>query len=100
LILRESRLNTYIIGTMLRWKNERCVEVPLAKSIVDKEKGRILEMGNVLPHYYKNARWDVLDKFEKGKNILNADIASFKPKNKYNLILSISTFEHIGLDET
>ena len=80
------------------WKNERCIESPLVKSIVDSERGKILEIGNVLSHYY-TAAWDVLDKFDKGKNIINEDIAYFNPQNKYDLIISISTFEHIGFDD-
>jgi hypothetical protein len=29
--------------------------------------------------------------------VTNADITSFRPNKRYDLILSISTFEHIGL---
>jgi hypothetical protein len=79
--------------------NERTVEVPIIYNIVKRYRpGGILEVGNVLSHYY-NRRWDVVDKFEKGDNVINEDILRFKPGRKYSLVVSISTFEHIGYDE-
>lgn len=83
------------------WKNERTVEVPI---VIDYIKGfysrkkRILEFGAVLVHYYP-AKWDILDKYERGKGIINKDIIDFKPLNKYDMIVSISTLEHVGFDE-
>lgn len=79
--------------------NERAVEIPIIKDIIDKcGKNKTLEIGNVLSHYFKR-EWDVLDKYEKGDAIINEDIESFSPSEKYDLIVSISTFEHIGFDE-
>lgn len=79
--------------------NERTVEVPIVYGIVKKYRPcEILEIGNVLSHYYSR-KWDVVDKFEKGDNVINEDIVSFKPRRKYSLVVSISTFEHVGCDE-
>jgi SAM-dependent methyltransferase len=41
----------------------------------------------------------VLDKFEKGEGIINEDITNFRPLKQYDLIFSVSTFEHIGFDD-
>lgn len=80
------------------WTKERGVEIPVAIREVKTCKGRVLEIGNVLSHYFK-ADWDIVDKYEKGKRVLNEDIVNFKPKEKYDLIMSVSTFEHIGWNE-
>ena len=70
--------------------NERQVEIP----IIRKEFPNVLEVGNVLQNY--GANWDVVDKYEKGKGVINCDITRFKPKKKYDKIVSISTLEHVG----
>jgi len=41
----------------------------------------------------------ILDKFERGKGIINEDILNFVATEKFELIVSISTFEHIGFDD-
>lgn len=76
--------------------NERTVEVPIIWSLVQKEAPfDILEIGNVLNHYYKHAH-TVVDKYEKYEGVLNEDIVNYSPGRLYKLIVSISTFEHIG----
>ena len=55
-------------------------------------------MGNVLSHYFP-VYHDVLDKYEKGEGIINEDVVDFKPSTKYDLMVSISTLEHVGWDE-
>ena len=77
------------------WMNELCVEVALAMSFVQPGL-RILEVGRVLDHY-TNLPHDCVDKFEKGA--LNVDVVDFKPSSPYDLILSLSTLEHVGWDE-
>jgi hypothetical protein len=78
------------------WSNPRCVEIPIISRIVNECKGqRILEVGNVLQHYVK-CNHDVVDLTERYPNVMNCDIAEFKPSKKYDLVVSISTFEHIG----
>lgn len=83
----------------MTWAAERAVEIPIARSYLDAHPGaKVLEVGNVLPHYYPS-QYDVVDKFERGPHIINADIVDFAPPTRYDLILSISTFEHIGFDD-
>ncbi|OGK31017.1 hypothetical protein A3A93_06415 [Candidatus Roizmanbacteria bacterium RIFCSPLOWO2_01_FULL_38_12] len=81
------------------WVNERIVEVPIALHYLKTHKGkRILEVGNVLKHY-TNSEHDVLDKYEIEPGVINEDVVDFKPKQKYDLILCVSTLEHVGWDE-
>lgn len=79
--------------------NERSVEVPLIWSFVeDSVSEKVLELGNVLSHYYL-INHDVLDKYEKDDRVINKDVVSFTSRIKYDLIVSISTLEHVGWDE-
>jgi len=81
------------------WKNSRAVEVPITLDYISNYKGnRILEFGNVINHY-KKFEHDVLDKYESVGGIINKDVINFKPKNKYDIIISISTLEHVGIDD-
>ena len=83
----------------MTWAGERTVEIPIGKSYLDQYAGgNVLEVGNVLSHYFP-ATHDILDKFEKGPGIINQDIVGYSPAKSYDLILSISTFEHIGFDD-
>jgi SAM-dependent methyltransferase len=83
----------------MTWASERCVEVPIGRLMVSRFGGRnVLEVGNVLSHYGPISH-EVLDKFERGPRIINEDIVTFSSARKYDLILSISTFEHIGFDD-
>ena len=81
------------------WRNERIVELPIIWDIIkDKKSTNILEIGNVLSHYFP-INHDVVDKYEKGVSVINEDILTYKPKKKYDYIVSISTLEHVGWDE-
>jgi len=81
------------------WVNERTVEVAVALYYLKKYKGkRILEVGNVLKHYAHSSH-DVVDKYEVAPGVINEDIVDYRPKKKYDLILCVSTLEHIGWDE-
>lgn len=81
------------------WLNERTVEVPLIKKILSQNKGQeVLEIGNVLSHYGK-VNHDIVDKYEQGQGVLNIDVVKYRPKKTYDLIISISTLEHVGWDE-
>lgn len=83
----------------MTWVNERMIEVPIGmKYLAAAKHGKILEIGNVLSNYYPTAH-AIVDKFEVGPNIINCDILDYKPPLLYDLILSISTFEHIGFDD-
>jgi hypothetical protein len=79
--------------------NERAVEVPIAMSFVRAHAGKaILEVGNVLSHYF-SFEHDVVDKYEQAPGVMNQDIVGFQPAKRYDLIVSISTLEHVGWDE-
>lgn len=84
----------------LTWKNERAVEVPIIWDYVEQQRGkRILEVGNVLSWYFP-IQHEVLDKYEIADGVINQDIVNYSPTEKYDLIVSISTLEHVGWDET
>ena len=81
------------------WRGERTVEIPIIWRYVTEAKGkRILEVGNVLQNYY-SCDHDILDKYEPGPGVINDDVLTFKPEYPYDLIVSISTMEHVGWDE-
>jgi hypothetical protein len=81
------------------WENERVIEIPLIWDVVSQNRGRrILEVGNVLSRYFE-IRHDVVDKYEKRHFVRSFDIADYRPDAGYDLIVSISTLEHVGFDE-
>ncbi len=81
------------------WENGRAIEIPIIKEILDRNTGKdILEVGNVLSHYFETQH-DIVDKYEKGNKVNNADIVNYSPDKQYDLIISISTIEHVGWDE-
>ena len=82
------------------WKNERAVEVPIILEKIQSHQGsRILEVGNVLSNYV-HFQHDIVDKYDKTDGVINQDIVDFQPYETYDLIVSISTIEHVGWDET
>ena len=82
------------------WENERTIEIPIIYEFIKRNREKnILEIGNVLSNYYLLPHYDIVDKYEKTSRIINKDIVNFKPEKLYDLIVSISTFEHIGFDE-
>lgn len=86
-------------GYMLTWLTERCVEIPIVYEFVENRQGeRILEIGNVLSHYYPVTH-DIVDKYEVAPGVMNADAVDLKTEAEYDLIVSVSTVEHIGFDE-
>lgn len=80
------------------WSNERCAEIPIARWHLAQANGPVLEVGNVLGHYGPHSH-TVLDKYETAPNVINADIIDWQTDEQFDLILSISTFEHIGFDD-
>jgi SAM-dependent methyltransferase len=84
------------------WKTERAVEVPIVWDAVQQYKEsnkRILEVGNVMSHYFSPIKYDIVDKYEKMDGVINNDVVDFHPSEKYDLIICISTLEHVGWDE-
>jgi SAM-dependent methyltransferase len=83
------------------WDNERTVEIPIAWEYVleaRKKDGRILELGNVFSHYYPVSHV-IVDKYEKGDGVINEDIVDYRTDGRFDLIITVSTLEHIGWDE-
>jgi SAM-dependent methyltransferase len=67
--------------------------------LIQRHSGKhVLEVGNVLSHYFP-VDHDVVDKYERARKVINVDVVDFEPVKKYDLIVSISTLEHIGWDE-
>lgn len=83
----------------LTWVNERQVEVPIARhALRHAPRGHVLEVGNVLSHYSRVPH-RVVDKYEKAAGVRNEDFLDHRPERPYDLVVSVSTFEHIGWDE-
>lgn len=81
------------------YQNERCVEVALAKDFLSGElNNQTLEVGNVLSHYGLVGH-TVIDKYERHQRVLNEDVLSFRPQQRFLRIVSISTIEHVGWDD-
>ncbi len=81
------------------FSNERAVEMAITLVLLNVPKGKkILEVGNVLSHYM-HIEHDVVDKYEKADDVINEDILDYSPTQLYDLIISISTLEHVGFDE-
>ncbi|MCI4335095.1 MAG: hypothetical protein L3K04_05675 [Thermoplasmata archaeon] len=79
---------------------ERVVEVPWALGFATQAPagGRALEVGNVLNRYQPFPHV-VLDRYEVAPGVLNVDVTEFEPPERFPLILSVSTLEHVGFDE-
>ena len=83
----------------LSWLSERTVEVPVAQALVDRHSGeRVLEVGNVLSHY-RPQQHIVVDKYERAAGVLNRDVIDLSDLGDFDLIVAVSTLEHVGLDE-
>ncbi len=84
----------------ITWKNERAVEIAVARAFLDEHPSTsMLEIGNVLS-WYQPALHDILDKYEEADGVINEDVVTFNPGHTYDAIVSISTLEHVGWDET
>ncbi|MGZ7135897.1 MAG: hypothetical protein ACXVHY_08465 [Methanobacterium sp.] len=81
------------------WENERSIEIPIViEKIKSKKNSNILELGNVLSNYFP-VKHTILDKYANSPQVINEDVVNFKSSDKYDLIVSISTIEHVGWDE-
>ncbi len=80
---------------------ERRVEVPVALRFLETHRrsgDRVLEVGNVLRDDAPDPRV-VLDKYEAGAGIVNLDVVEYAPADPFDVVLAISTLEHVGFDE-
>jgi SAM-dependent methyltransferase len=81
------------------WTNERIAEVAFGVDALRRHRGeRILEVGNVMPHYGYRCH-DIVDLYEHTEGVHSVDVVDFHPAALYDLIFSISTIEHVGFDE-
>lgn len=99
----------YFLNRYQAVDSERSIEIPIAMDFISESaklyadnqingSHSILELGNVINHYFE-FRHTVIDKYEKWPGVLNVDVTDFASDEKYDLIISISTVEHIGYDE-
>jgi len=97
----DGELYAYAFGRYKHsWLTERAVEVPLMRRLVARHAGRrILEVGNVLRHYGP-ADHLVVDKYESAPGVLNRDVFDLDELGRFDLIVAISTIEHVGWDES
>lgn len=83
----------------MTWRNERAVEIPIVWRMVQEFDGKnILEVGNVFSHYF-HVTHDIVDKYEKAPGVINEDILDYRTPRRYDLIVCISTLEHVGFEE-
>ena len=81
------------------WLNERSVEIPVAEDALAGLPGRrVIELGAVMTHYGSHSH-RVVDKYEVGPGVEQLDIFDLPPEPVYDLVLCISTLEHVGWDE-
>lgn len=81
------------------WLNERQVEIPVFAGLIGgHDAERVLEVGNVLAHYGHTGH-AVVDRYEQAGGVVNQDIVDYAPGRQFDLIVAISTLEHVGLDE-
>jgi hypothetical protein len=84
------------------WLTERAVELPLAEAAIcgASASSRVLEVGNVLTQYFGDICppiYRVADKYEVAPGVEDIDVLDLT--GQFDLIISISTLEHVGLDE-
>ncbi|MBW4594371.1 MAG: hypothetical protein KME46_16035 [Brasilonema angustatum HA4187-MV1] len=80
---------------------ERAIEIPIILDFLSKSNvgEKLLEVGNVLCNYeneYNKISRTVVDKYEVAADVVNIDLMDVSALDKYDLIVSISTVEHIG----
>jgi hypothetical protein len=82
------------------WRNERCIEVAAAINFLNENPaGRCLEFGNVLRNYGIRRPDVVIDLYEHAAGVTNVDIVDYYDSTGFQLIVSLSTLEHVGWDE-
>lgn len=79
------------------YPTERAIEIPAAMKVVEKHRN-ILEVGNVLRLHHPELKHTVVDLYEQGENIIHKDICDFNLKRTFDLVISLSTLEHVGFE--
>jgi len=81
-------------------RTARSVEIALGKLAFERFKGQyILEVGNTL-HQYIGGYHLCVDQFDPEQRVIQKDILGFEAFGAFDLVISISTIEHIGYDTT
>jgi len=82
------------------WDNERAVELPIVRHELQRHgSAGVIEVGNVLGHYF-DIQHPVLDRYERSPTVTwNEDVVAFRPPFAPQLVISISTLEHVGHSE-
>lgn len=81
------------------WLNERAVELPVAReALAAADPARTIEIGNVASHYFP-ASHRIVDKYETAPGVENIDLFEIQERGAYDLVLCVSTLEHVGWDE-
>jgi SAM-dependent methyltransferase len=81
------------------WLTERAVEVPLVRAVLKRRpEARVLEVGHVLGHYGAHDHL-VVDRYEQAPGVLNRDVLELADLGEFDVVVSISTIEHVGWDE-
>lgn len=91
----------YFHGTYhYTWMGERNVEIALAERLFAAHPGaKVLEVGNVTAHYL-DVDHTVVDKYETAPGVINVDVVDIDfPPGTFDLVVAISTLEHVGFDE-
>lgn len=79
-------------------KNERAVEVPIALGYFNSRRP-VIEVGAVLPHYipgWPECPHEVVDLYEQFPAVINADVLTYRPKQRAGLVICISTLDHLN----
>jgi SAM-dependent methyltransferase len=87
----------------LTWLNERRIEIPIIRDrVAAAHNANILEIGHVLRHYEPDMMHPVVDLYETSRlpGVFLEDAEHFQTGAPFDLIISISTLEHVGWDET
>jgi len=97
-VYRGNEMPYHVDGGNHPYDNERAVELPLAARRLSShaDPGTVIEVGNVMSHYF-DTHHAVLDKYELHRAVTwNEDILDFRPPFAPELIISVSTLEHVG----
>ena len=79
-------------------RSERAVELPIVWDRVARANAAsTLEIGNVMSNFFR-VRHLVVDKYERVPGVVNEDVVDFSPARSFDLIVSVSTLEHVGWD--
>ena len=94
----DGRRYPYFLHRAGTWRAERAVELALGKAWLEEVgRGRVLEVGDVLTKYVPHEH-TVVDKYGVAPGVINEDVTTFTAP-PFDLIISISTIEHVGWDE-